>query len=250
MSPYTKQQHVISGSEELHIYVGSPNCSTFYRWVLDSLLEFMHPEFGPPVPPLKKITKGQMGNLGESITFLVGRADRFDDVAYTQILRSALTPFNPSALTGVDIFTVYLDPNGIEANDRLFIQEIKTTGAPSLAYSRALVEDYDKLFNTTNPPLSLFSRISAVKGELKFVHRFPPDKLQRVENLVQITAAQCTQVRLLPTLVHDLGSCPKSSLGEVVDKIKKQGWPAGTIEAWSISMTQLRSKLIDLANRS
>jgi hypothetical protein len=164
-------------------------------------------------------------------------------------VRSALTPFNPSALTGVDIFTVYLDPNGVAGNDRLYIQEIKTTGAAGLSYSKALIEDYQKLFDTTYPPLSLVSRISAVKGELKFSHRLSSDKLQRVENLVQVTAAGCTQVRLLPTLVHDRGSDPIGSLTHVVDEIKKQGWSAGTIEAWSISMTQLASRLVDMANR-
>ena len=249
MPKFTKSQVPISGVGDIHIFVGNPDCRTFYTWVIDSLVELMHPGFGAPDPPLSSITTGQMGNLGEAITFLVGMTDRFSEEPFVYALGSAMTPFNPSALTGVDITIVYLDPNGVIANDRLFIQEIKTTAASSLDYSKALIGDYQKLLDTTIPTLSLMSRVSALKCKLRWEHRFTLDKLKRVEDLAQVTAAECTRVRLLPTLIHDRASDPVSALTYVMTEIQRQGWPAGCVEAWSISMSRLSESLVHMANR-
>lgn len=249
MNAFAKNQVPVPGVGDIHIFLGSPNCQTFYTWVIDSLVELMHPGFDAPNPPLTSISTAQMGNLGEAITLLVGRTDRFSVEPFIYVLGSALTPFNPSALTGVDIMIVYLDPNGVVANDRLFIQEIKTTGNADLSYSKALISDYKKLLDTNYPTLSLMSRVSALKCKLKWEHRFTDDKLQRVEDLAQVTAADCTRLRLLPTLIHDRGSCSVSDLSHVMTEIQGQGWPQGTIEAWSISMSRLSEALVHMANR-
>ncbi len=248
MNAFARKQTSLPGVGDIHEYFGSPDCQTFYTWVVDCLLEVKHPEFGAPNPPLTSITTGQMGNLGEAITYLVGMTDRFSDEPYVYALGSALTPFNPSALTGVDITIIYLDPNGLVANDRLFIQEIKTTGKLNLDYSKALIGDYKKLLDTTVPTLSLMSRVSALKAKLKYEHRFADDKLKRVEDLAQVTAANCTRVRLLPTLIHDRASSPVSNLSHVISEIQKQGWPSGCTEAWSISMSKLNEALVHMAN--
>ncbi len=190
-----------------------------------------------------------MGNLGEAITYLVGRTERFNSAPFVAALASALTPFNASAVTGVDITIVYLDPNGIVANDRLFIQEIKTTGATQLGYSTALIGDYQKLLDTTKPSLSLMSRVSALKGKLKWEHHYPSELLQRVEDLAQPCASDCTRISLLPTLIHDRNSNPVTALSHVMVEIQKQGWPQGCIEAWSISISRLNQALLHMANR-
>ncbi|MES3022776.1 MAG: hypothetical protein V4857_14460 [Pseudomonadota bacterium] len=249
MNAFAKNQVSVPGVGDIHVFVGLPDCQTFYAWVIDNLVELMHQGFEAPNPPLASITTGQMGNLGEAITLLVGRTDRFSVEPFIYVLGSALTPFNPSALTGVDIMILYLDPNGVVANDRLFIQEIKTTGKSNLDYSKALIGDYDKLLDTTYPTLSLMSRVSALKCKLKWEHRFSDDKLQRVEDLAQATAPDCTRLRLLPTLIHDRANCSVSALSHVMTEIQKQGWPQGTIEAWSISMSQLSEALVHMANR-
>lgn len=249
MVTFSKTQTPVLGVGDIHSYVGTPNCANFYAWVLHTLEEIMHPGFGPPSPPLTSITTGQMGNLGEAITYLVGRTERFSSEQFVAALGSALTPFNPSAVTGVDITIVYLDPDGVVANDRLFIQEIKTTGAAELGYSRALIDDYQKLLDTTKPTLSLMSRVSSLKLKLKWEHHFGPELLQRVEDLAQPCAPDCNRIRLLPTLVHDRGSDPFSALSHVMSEIHKQGWPQGCIEAWSISIAQLNQALLHMANR-
>lgn len=249
MVTFSKAHTPVLGIGDICTYVGTPDCAPFYAWILQSLEELMHPGFGPPSPPLTSIQTGQMGNLGEAITYLVGRADRFHAGQYVAALGSALTPFNPSAMTGVDITIVYLDPNGNVANDRLFIQEIKTTGAQELSYSTALISDYQKLLDTTKPTLSLMSRVSSLKCKLKWEHNFGSDLLQRVEDLAQPSAAQCQRIRLLPTLVHDKGRDPVIALSHVMTEIHKQGWPQGCIEAWSISIAQLNQTLLHMANR-
>lgn len=249
MTTFSKTQVPVFGVGDIHRYLGNPNCAAFYTWILNSLEDLMHPGFAAPSPPLTQITTGQMGNLGEAITYLVGRTERFNRVPFIAALGSALTPFNPSAQTGVDITIVYLDPNGIVANDRLFIQEIKTTGAAELGYSKALIEDYQKLLDTTKPTLSLMSRVSSLKCKLKWEHHYGPALLQRVEDLAQPTAADCTRIQLLPTLVHDRNSDPVNALSQVMVAIQAQGWPKGTIEAWSISINQLNQALLHMANR-
>lgn len=249
MIPFSKRQIPVPGVGDIHAYTGTPDCRTFHNWILDSLIEMLHPQFGPPNPPLTSLTTGHKGNLGEAITVLVGKTDRFSTGPFVFALGGALTPFNAGAQIGLDICILYLDPNGIAANDRLFIQEVKTTGSADLNYSKKLIEDYEKLLDTTTPTLSLMSRVSALKVKLKWEHNFPNDKLQRVEDLAQISAAACTRVRLLPTLIHDRGSDPSTALSHVMTEIATQGWSAGCIEAWSISLTLLDQTLIEMANR-
>ncbi|MHB1117728.1 hypothetical protein [Sideroxydans sp.] len=249
MVSFSSTQTPVVGIGEIHCYVGAPDCAAFYAWILQTLEALMHPGFGPPSPPLTKITTGQMGNLGEAITFLIGHTERFASGPFIAKLGSALTPFNPSAVTGVDIIFIYLDPNGIVANDRLFIQEIKTTGAAELGYSTALIDDYQKLLDTTKPTLSLMSRVSSLKCSLMWEHRLSQSQVQRVEDLAQPSPSDCTRIRLLPTLVHDRNSNPVAALSHVMTEIQNQGWPQGCIEAWSISIAQLNQALLHMANR-
>jgi hypothetical protein len=249
MTAFSKSQFPVPGIGHIHTYVGIPDCRAFYGWILDSLIEMTHPGFEAPNPPLKKIETGQKGNLGEAITVLIGKTDRFSAAPFVCALGGALTPFSAGTQIGLDITIVYLDPNGTVANDRLFIQEVKTTGKADLAYSKALIDDYKKLLDTTVPALSLMSRVSALMAKLKWEHNFPAEKLKRVEDLAQVTAADCTRVRLLPTLVHDRGSDPALAMSHVMTEIGKQGWAPGCIEAWSISLSKLDEALVHMANR-
>ena len=66
---------------------------------------------------------------------------------------------------------------------------------------------------------------------------------------MQPTPQNCHRVRLLPTLVHDKASDAVIALGNVMSKIELQGWPAGCVEAWSISISRLNIALLNMANR-
>jgi hypothetical protein len=249
MTAFSKTRTHVNGTGEIHMYVGMPDCGAFYSWVHGKLEELIHQGVAPPSPPLTELTTGQKGNYGEAITYLVGRTERFNTPHHFASLGGALTVLNPSAPTGVDILIVFLDPNGIVANDRLFIQEIKTTGSEGLAYSTALIEDYEKLLGTVKPSMSLMARVSSLKCKLAWEHNYTQELLQRVEDLAQPLPINCTRIHLLPTLVHDRGSNPIAALSHVMAEINRQGWPQGTVEAWSISITQLNNALIRLANR-
>tara|TARA_R110000787_G_scaffold286186_1_gene403621 strand:+ start:19843 stop:20628 length:786 start_codon:yes stop_codon:yes gene_type:complete len=247
--PFSKNKTLIKDSGEIHCYVGQPSCNVFYKWILENLEEQLHAGFGPPHPPLTKISSGQMGNLGESMAFLVGRFDRFSSPHFLAVLGGALTPFNSGTVIGVDIMIVYLDPNGNVENDRLFIQEMKTTCASDLNYSKELIDDYEKLLDTTKPSLSLMSRVSSLKAKLNWEHNYPNDLIQRVEDLAQPCVESCTRIRLLPTLIHDRNSDPVQALTHVLTEIQQQGWSQECIEAWSISLTRLEQCLLHMANR-
>lgn len=249
MNAFTRTQVGIPNLGKICLYVGSPDCPEFYTWILSSLEEQVHPDLKPPSPPLKEITPGQMGNIGEAITVLVGQADQFANPHFIFGVGGACTPFSAGTIIGLDITIVYLDPNGNTVNDRLFIQEIKTTAATQLGYSKALIADFQKLLDTTTPAQSLVMRVSSLMSKLKFEHRFDRQKLKRIEDLAQPTPANCTRIRLLPTLIHDRSVASIMDLTDVMTKIQAQGWPKGCIEAWSISMRQLEQALLSIANR-
>lgn len=249
MSAFTKSQVAVHGVGHLTTYVGHPDCGTFYRWIIKSLIEMTHHGFAPPTPPLQSIETGQKGNLGEAITVLIGKTDRFSAEPFVCAFGGALTPFSAGTTIGLDITIVYLDPMGQVSNDRLFVQEVKTTGKSDLAYSKALIGDYKKLLDTTAPALSLMSRVSALMAKLKWEHNFSDEKLKRVEDLVQVTPGDCTRLRLLPTLVHDRGVDSSVAMSHVIAEINKQGWAPDCIEAWSISLSKLDEVLVHMANR-
>lgn len=243
-----KLKHIDGG--HIRQFHGRPDCSAFYSWVLNYLNTIAFSGHPPPSPPLTSLTNGQKGNLGELISYLVSREDLFKNLGHTPALAGALIPFQPGTAVGLDIMVVYLDPNGNTNDDRLYIQEVKATGATNLTYADALVEDYKKLLDDTNPSTTLPTRVSAIKAKLYLEHGWSHQALQRVEDMVQPKAKDCTKIRLMPTLVHDLRyGVPSDALGNVLSQINLQGWPAGSTDGWSIAITRLNEALIHLANR-
>ncbi|CAB3868360.1 hypothetical protein LMG3482_04897 [Achromobacter deleyi] len=229
---------------------GSPDCGAFYAWVLGNINQLVSAKHPKPNPPLKELTTGQVGNLGEFLSFLVSRDSIFKLPGHTPALAGALIPLQPGTIVGLDIVVVYLDPDGASENDRLFIQEVKTTGARTLGYAKALIEDYKKLLDDTEPSKQLQTRISSIKTKLFFEHNWPMRALERVEDLVSTEAADCLKVRLMPTLIHDLRyEDPVSALSNVLDQVYSQGWPRDSVDAWSISIAKLNESLVKLANR-
>lgn len=225
---------------------GDPDCAAFYAWILSELLKVT----SKWQPPTRKLTQGQRGNLGEHISYLVAHHSGFSGQGYTPILGAALAPLQPGTTPGLDIVILYLDPEADPSKDRLFIQEVKTTGAQQLNYARILVSDYRKLFGTT-ASLTLASRMSYLKAKLFYEHAFPSSLLDRVEDLAQAEPRHCTNVRLLPTLVHNLASLPaaRPMLDAVVADIAGLGWSPACIEAWSIALKRLNGCLIHLAKQ-
>jgi hypothetical protein len=146
----------------------------------------------------------------------------------------------------LDIAYVYFDATDPQG-DMLFIQEVKTTSDPSLAYGDALVTDYQKLYEGDGRTV-LVNRAAAIKSRLEFEHRLSDDLLARVDDLVGTSPQNSTQVHLVPTLVHEaVGSDPVTRLISVRTQIAGFGWAHSQISAWSIALANLDDSLVQLA---
>ena len=162
-----------------------------------------------------------------------------------------LTPLQDGAPTGLDTTIVHLDPNGDTSKDRLYIMEVKTTGAIKLTYASALVDDYEKLLGKTKVAGSLGQRMNWLQAYLMEVHEFSPAALDRVGKLFQPKAEDCIGITLLPTLVHDRSSgdpAAVTGLDGVAGKIENLGWRKDCIEPWSIAITELSKCFLHLSN--
>lgn len=231
----------------IQCYVGDPDCSALYAWLLEKLRKLTS-KWQPPPGPL---TNGQRGNVGEFIAYMVARQDGLSGHGYTVALGGALTPLQVGTTPGMDVTIVHLAPNGDTAKDCLYVLEVKTTGQIALTYASALVDDYAKLLDHTRPSTSLPARMSALKAKLALEHDFQDDLLDRVEDLYRPKPSDCDRIRLLPTLVHDkrYGN-PVDTLDAVAGEILKQGWPSANLEPRSIVLRRLNECLEHLVNKA
>ena len=231
----------------IHCFVGAPDCSASYAWLLEKLLKVTSKWHAPTGP----LTEGQRGNVGEFIAYLVARHDGLSGPGYTVALGGALTPLQVGTAPGMDVTIVHLAPDGDTSKDCLYVLEVKTTGQVVLTYASALVDDYAKLLDTTRPSTSLPARMSALKAKLALEHDFDDALLDRVEDLYRPKAADCDRIKLLPTLVHDKRyGDPVVTLDGVAGRILKQGWPSANLEPRSIALRRLNECLEHLVKKA
>ena len=244
---FDTQTYTSTAGHDVAVVTGAPDCLAFYKW--------LHAELAAATlswpPPAAKLAPGRRGNLGEFIVLQVFNEAGFDGPDYKVSTGGAATPLHGATHPGLDITVVYLDPQGIAANDRLYVIEVKTTGRVSLSYANALIDDYQKLLGGTKVSSSLAIRMNYVIGQLKAVHKLPKPLIQRAKNLFQVTPAQCAAVKLVPTLLHDRKyGDPVETMGAVAEEIHLLGWRADCIEPWSISISRLNLCLLHLSNNS
>jgi len=228
---------------------GDPDCETFYQWIHSELTKVT--KKWPP--KISEFPTGRQGNLGEFISYKVAQSSGLHGKSkgYTVAIMGALTPLQDGAPTGLDTTIVYLDPDGDTSKDRLYIMEVKTTGALKLTYASKLVGDYEKLLGKTKFAGSLGERMNWLQGYLIEVHEFSPAELDRVGDLFQPKAEDCTGITLLPALVHDRKSgdpAAVTALDDVAGKIENLGWRKDCIEPWSIAITELTKCFVHLSN--
>jgi hypothetical protein len=133
-----------------------------------------------------------------------------------------------------------------ENDDHAFVQEVKTTGENSLDYAYELIPDYDKLFGT-NPAFRLQTRLQALKNEVEYKLR-RPDLCKRISFLAGMSVQTSPRVRLVPTLVHDLGAAdPVKRMVAIRSTLVGKGWPVLSISAWAIGISDLDTRLKRLA---
>lgn len=246
---FKRSPSVSSGGRSIHLMRGDPDCETFYQWIHSELTKVTK-KWPPKISELKT---GRRGNLGEFISYKVAQSSGLHGKikGYTIAIMGALTPLQDGAPTGLDTTIIHLDPSGDASKDRLYIMEVKTTGAIDLKYASALVGDYEKLLGKTKFAGSLWERMNWLQGYLMEAHEFSPAELDRVGDLFQPKAEDCIGITLLPTLVHDRkagDSAALTALDDVAEKIEGLGWRQDCIEAWSIAITDLTNCFIHLSN--
>ena len=184
------------------------------------------------------------GNLGEYISLHVGSALDFTSVLQI-FAHNAVAPLQPISAAGIDICYALFDEVNPK-NDILWIQETKTTSAKDIALADHLVEDYEKLFGT-DLNRTLHSRIQVMQNRLE-VERKQPALSSRLGALAGTTPAQCVNIRLIPTLVHDKASNdPVVKLVAVRSSICSFGWSQSQIDGWSVPFVALDDVLGRLA---
>lgn len=195
---------------------------------------------GPTATP----SNSQKGNLGEFMSFHIARSV-YPAPDHIRFSSNALNPLSRISGAGLDLVYVHFD-SANPANDLIYIQEVKTTGAGNLNYFDNLTADYKKLF-VGDPQLTLQSRIQHIQNLFEFERDDPASSL-RVGALAATAPATCSRVRLLPTGISGLGvGHPPTKLSAVRSSIAAFGWAQANIEPWSVVMSDIEDRLIRLS---
>ena len=219
-----------------------PSCFALYT----HLQAFLRSRQATLLPPGATLTNSQRGNLGEFIAFVIGHQNVFASPPHRIVTNNAYDPLSGISMSGLDIAYVHFHPTDPQG-DMFFIQEVKTTGNSSLAYSDALVADYQKLYESDGRTV-LVNRAAAIKNRLEFEHQLSDDLLARVDDLVGTSPQNSSQVHLVPTLVHEAaGADSVTKLIAVRTQIAGFGWAHNQITAWSIALANLDASLVKLA---
>ncbi len=222
------------------VWVGDPDDDSAHLTILDWLRNAISSPsvFLSPTASLPATTKG---NLGEFIAYKIGAVHFFPDHVRADTA-NAFAPLAFESRTGVDI--VWLHLGSSESVDWIALQEVKTTGDSSLNLADTLNDDYDKLFGEA-PRMTLQTRLTSLKNRLDqwgLGHLAP-----RVTALGGPSPNMANGIRLMPTLVHDAAHDSFPKMNGVRQVLLGQGWPASSIECWSIVLGDIDERLTRLA---
>ncbi len=124
-----------SASSGIVVWLGNPDCQAAH----DGLLADLKNHTVAWLPASEALNQRLVGNLGEFIAFFVGKNSYFEECRVTAA--NALAPVSNISKPDLDLLWLYL-PEGSSQEDYAVVQEVKTTGASDLAYSRSLIQDY------------------------------------------------------------------------------------------------------------
>jgi len=182
------------------------------------------------------------GNLGEFIALHVALAGPHGKM--DKHIGNALQPLSRISGPGLDLIYIHFDALD-SGHDRLYIQEIKTTGDMSLEYFDKLKGDYKKLF-APDLQFTLQTRISALANKFE-LEQNNAEYAERVTKLGGTTPQQSVRVQLVPTGIHDLASSdPVSKMLMIRSSIMGFGWDSLQIEPWAIGLSDLEKRLLRL----
>lgn len=221
------------------VNLGDPDCDAAHKALLIELQRLRVPFLDDGTA----LTNRQKGNIGEFVTLHVARGLQFG--AMHKQAGNALEPLSDISKAGLDLVYVYLDESNSQ-NDLIYIQEIKTTGQNTLGYWDKLTVDYEKLF-ATDLNLTLQSRIQTLAFRFE-IEQNNDEYAERVRRLGATTPQGCTNVRLLPTGIHDVNvGNPVQKLVAIRSAITVFGWSAAQIAPWAIGLSDLEQRLLRLA---
>ena len=181
------------------------------------------------------------GNLGEFIAYRIGKNYVFANVKIAPTA-NASDPLSDFSRPGVDIMWLYF--GATEADDWAAVQEVKTTGEPSLRIADDLITDDDELFGE-NVRFTLQTRLGALKNKLDEygLTSFSP----RVTTLGGPEPPLARGIRLVPTLLHDAADDSLAKMDAVCQAIIGRGWSTSAVGCWSIALDNIDDRLIRLA---
>lgn len=226
-----------SESANVVIWAGSPDCDAGHLFILNKLREF-----GVTfLPDVTKFSNKVVGNLGEFLAFILG-IDVFPE--HKRFPANALNPLNTISKSDLDIIWIHFGKTA--KDDYAIVQEVKTTGDPTLSYANDLIKDYDKLF-TPDPSLSLHNRLQCLKNEIEWKLELP-ELCPRVSLLAGNGPSTSPKIQLLPTLFHELrDSDPQRKMVTIRSSLISRGWSPDVVKAWAIGITDLDDRLKRIA---
>jgi hypothetical protein len=222
------------------LWVGDPDCQAAHdatlRWLRGNC-----PVFCPTPSATDNILKG---NLGETITFCVGYWYVFNGSHVHAFSANALNPFGGISKADIDIVWIHFGETGDD--DMAILQEVKTTGEPSLSLADGLINDYDKLFGT-DPRFTLHMRLQGIKNAIEYEHK-RPDLCPRMAELAGQSPHTSSRVLLCPTLVHERhASDPQTKMLAIRETLCGKGWARKAVQPWAIGFFDLNERLLRLA---
>ncbi|WP_156828773.1 hypothetical protein [Rhizobium sp. 42MFCr.1] len=220
------------------VHVGDPSCDAAHQNLLIRLQKM-----GAPFDiAATEVGSRIKGNLGEFIALHVALGGPYG--AMQKHIGNALQPLSRISGPGLDLIYVHFDAFD-SSLDRLYIQEIKTTGDVGLGYLDNLKSDYKKLF-APDPQFTLQTRISALANKFE-LEQNNAGYAERVIKLGGTTPQESVRVQLMPTGIHDLASSdPVAKMLMIRSSIMGFGWNSVQIEPWSIGLSSLEKRLLRL----
>jgi len=190
------------------------------------------------------INSATKGNLGEATTLLIGIEHDFKD----------LMPFSSNGwgptlgISRPEMDIVWIEFAEEPGEDRIYLQEVKTTGTEGLSIADGLVVDYRKLFED-DVTVTLQTRLQSIECKLRFEHQ-DADSADRIGRIINDIRSPETAVAifLIPTILHGVNQRDAIiKLLAIRTSLEALGWPVSTIRPWTILLDNIDSHMERLA---
>ena len=184
------------------------------------------------------------GNVGEASTLLIGIENDFKD-----LMPFAANAWGPTlAISRPEMDIVWVDLDEDTGADRIYLQEVKTTGREGLSIADGLVSDYRKLF-WDDVTVTLQTRLQSIECKLRFEHK-DVESAKRIGSIIEEIRSPQTAVGvyLVPTIFH--GTNQRDAIIKLLairTSLESLGWPVAAIQPWTILLENIDSHIDRLA---